>query len=77
MQPVRIIRYECHCGAAGLTKHLTAEYHTTQLALPDLIPTQKNMRLKNRNDEVNQGCSGLIKNYLEVHVIQDCQQSYL
>ena len=48
-------------GTAGSRKHLTAEHHTTQLALPDLIPTQKNniiMRSKNRNDEVNQGRSG-------------------
>ena len=43
---------------AGSRKHLTAEHHTTQLALPDLVFTQKNMRSKNRNDEVNQERSG-------------------
>ena len=45
-------------GTAGSRKHLTAEHHTTQLALPDLVFIQKNMRSKNRNDEVNQECSG-------------------
>ena len=45
-------------GSASLRKHLTAEHHTTQLALPDLVFTQKNMRSKNRNDEVNQERSG-------------------
>ena len=45
-------------GTAGSRKHLTAEHHTTQLALPDLVFTQKNICSKNRNDEVNQGRSG-------------------
>ena len=45
-------------GTAGSRKHLTAEHHTTQLALPDLVFRQKNMRSKNRKDEVNQERSG-------------------
>ena len=45
-------------GTAGSRKHLTAEHHTTQLTLPDLVFILKNMRSKNRNDEVNQERSG-------------------
>ena len=61
MYVLYVIEYVINVTAGDTTdsrKHLTAEHHTTQLALPDLVFTQKNMRSKNRNDEVNQGRSG-------------------
>ena len=61
MYVLYVIEYVINVTAGGTTdsrKHLTAEHHTTQLALPDLVFTQKNMRSKNRSDEVNQGRSG-------------------
>ena len=61
MYVLYVIEYVINVTAGGTTgsrKHLTAEHHTTQLALPDLVFTQKNMRSKNWNDEVNQGRRG-------------------
>ena len=51
---VRVIRYsQMSLWHYRLKK--TAEHHTTHVAFPDLIPTQKNMRSK--NNEVNKGRS--------------------
>ena len=51
---IRVIRYsQMSLWHYRLKK--TAKHHTTHVAFPDLIPTQKNMRSK--NNEVNKGRS--------------------